>query len=72
VVSVDIWDMAVAVHYTDYRDFYAYNLKESPKVKSFGEWVEYWNVLGHWKTMPNYRELRKAMKDQEPWVEVCS
>jgi hypothetical protein len=36
------------------------------------ELVEYWNVLGHWKTMPNYRELRKAVKDQEPWVEVCS
>lgn len=67
IVGVDIWDMAVAVYYTQYKDFDAFKkdgikCDATPEIKSFGEWGEYWNVLGHWNTMPNLSELMKAYR----------
>lgn len=42
IVGVDMWDMAVAVYYTDYKDFDAFKHDgQWPEVKGFGEWMEY-------------------------------
>ena len=66
IVGVDIWDMAYAVYYTNYKDFeFIYLLQGKgniPEVKGFGEWMEAWNILGHWKTMPKFKNLLKAYR----------
>lgn len=64
IVGIDVWDMACAVYYTDYKDFDAYkNDRNWPEVKGFGEWTEYWNILGHWSSMPTLSELKQAYRN---------
>lgn len=65
IVAVDIWDMAVAVYYVDYKDFNVYLTDRHPKVKAFGEWMSFWNVLGHWKKMPTFKQLLKAKRNEK-------
>ena len=69
IVGLDIWDQAVAVHFVDYKDFHVFYLKEwrEPKVRDFGEWMEYWNVLGHWHMMPKFKNLLKAYRKAKPY-----
>lgn len=65
IVSLDVWDMAMAVYYTKYKDFNNFNDRDNePKIYSFGEWMEYWHILGHWKAMPNFNNLIKAYRKQ--------
>ena len=64
IVGIDIWDMACAVYYTDWK-YFEYPLlsnKSTPEVQGFGEWMEYWYILGHWKTMPKFVNLSKAYR----------
>jgi hypothetical protein len=66
IVAVDIWDMAVAVYYTNYKEFNLFSdMEKEPKINSFGEWQEYWNVLGHWKKMPTFKQLLKAKRSEK-------
>ena len=66
IVGIDVWDMAMAVYYTNYKDFLDKDLKGGvPEVYSFAEWGEEWNVLGHWKTMPKYKNLLKAYRKKK-------
>lgn len=72
IVGINVWDMAVAVYYVDYKCFNQWlepQLDEplSPKFKrieinAFGEWSDYWHILGHWKTMPKFKNLLKAYR----------
>ncbi len=66
IVGIDIWDMACVVHYTDYKDFeFIQELQNSDGavvVESFGEWMEAWYILGHWKTMPKFTNLLKSYR----------
>ena len=66
IVGVDVWDMAYVVYYTDYKDFeYIQSLQDVDgivTIESFGEWMEAWNILGHWKTMPKFKNLLKAYR----------
>lgn len=61
IVGINIFDMAMAVHYTKYKNFNSFE-KEDPKVYSFGEWMSYWHILGHWQTMPSFKNLLKAYR----------
>lgn len=67
IVGIDVWDMAAAVYYVDYNEFnklrYDTGTPE-PEVKGFGEWMEYWNILGHWQKMPDFRDLIGAYREQ--------
>ena len=63
IVGIDIWDMASVVYYTKYKDFNSFlDIEKEPKIYSFPEWSEYWNILGHWKTMPKFKQLLKAIR----------
>ena len=66
IIGIDVWDMAMAVYYTDYKSFNPFSDKE-PKIEGFGEWMQYWNVLGHWKTMPTFKQLLKAKRKEKPF-----
>ena len=63
IVGVDVWDMAMAVFYVNYKSFEPFS-KEESKVEAFGEWMSYWNVLGHWKIMPTFKELLEAKRKE--------
>ena len=66
IVGIDVWDMAYAVYYTDYKDFeFITSLQDKDnivQVYGFGEWMQAWNILGHWKTMPKFKNLLKAYR----------
>ena len=81
IVAIDVWDMAAAVYYIDYKMFAKYKWlpideyrneedkgKPQPipelEIQGFGEWMEYWNILGHWQKMPNFRNLIGAYRKQ--------
>jgi len=68
IVGVDIWDMACAVYYVDYKDFEAWSTNKDPRIQSFGEWSEFWNVLGHWRQMPTFQELLKAKRRENKFT----
>lgn len=71
IVGLDVWDMAMAVYYTDYKDFNLFSdMEKQPKIHSFGEWMEYWNVLGHWSQMPTFKQLLSAKRKEKPVNEV--
>jgi hypothetical protein len=67
VVGVDVWDMSMVVYYTNYKSFeFSTHSKNNngnpPEVKAFSEWGQCWNILGHWKIMPNFKELLNARR----------
>lgn len=81
IVAINVWDMAMAVYYIDYKMFAQYKWlsideyrdekdkgKPQPipelKIQGFGEWMEYWNILGHWRCFPNFRRLISAYRKQ--------
>jgi len=65
IVGLDVWDMAMVVYYTDYKDFNSIaEIEKQPKVYSFAEWMEYRNVLGHWHKMPTFKQLLKAKRKE--------
>lgn len=67
IVAIDVWDMAAAVYYTKYKDFAQFKDMENIKVYGFGEWMEFWNVLGHWRTVPKFKTLLKAYRKHKPY-----
>lgn len=62
IVGVDVWDMALAVYYSDYKRFECKNKGKWPEVQGFGEWMDFWRILGHWKSMPALSELKIAYR----------
>ena len=68
IVGIDIWDMAVSVSYTDYKMFPVSDMTVDVKIEYFGEWMEFWNVLGHWHTMPTFKELLNAYRNHEKYI----
>lgn len=70
IVGIDVWDMAVAVYYTEHTKFEAFDTGPL-EVKSFGEWSDYWNVLGHWHTNPTLTELKAALRTKKAVVRKC-
>ena len=62
IVAIDVWDMACAVYYTRFKDFGKIDGMVDIKVHSFGEWMEFWNVLGHWRSVPKFKNLLKAYR----------
>lgn len=72
VVGIDIWDMACAIYYTKYKDFDKITAKSiqdygdnAPDVYDFGEWMEYWIILGHWHSMPKFKKLLKSYRNKK-------
>lgn len=72
IVGVDIWDMATAVHYVDYKCFRQWQLPDEEAksfttkemtVDSFGEWMSHWRILGHWNSMPDFKELLSSYRN---------
>ena len=63
IVGIDVYDMALTVHYTNYKTF-CLNRTDEIKVRSYSEWDDEWSVLGHWKTMPTFRELLNAKRKE--------
>ncbi len=67
IVGIDIWDQAFVVYYTRYKEFdiaveNGEIVSENPKVYSFAEWGECWMILGHWRSMPKFKNLLKAYR----------
>lgn len=71
VVAVDVWDMACTIFYVDYKSFEQYFMnnkkldKLEPEIIAFPEWGNSMNVLGHWKGMPDFKELLKTYRKQK-------
>lgn len=65
IAGIGVWDMAMAVYYTDYKTFQSFDMDNEPKIEGFGEWMQYWVVLGHWTTMPDFKTLLAAYKKME-------
>lgn len=74
IVGIDVWDLAMAVYYTDFKDFNPIRhqteddvISGPPKVHGFGEWMTGWKILGHWRTVPKFRRLLKAYRKHKPF-----
>lgn len=76
VVGIDVFDMAVAIDYVDYKSFNQYNnilvhrkkttrKPKEMKTEIFAEWTEYMYILGYWKKMPNFRNLLKSYRKRK-------
>lgn len=65
IVGIDVYDMVLTVHYTNYKDFNSYNSTEQLKVHTFSEWSDYWEVLGHWHCFPTFKELINAKRKEK-------
>lgn len=71
IVGIDIWDMACAVYYTDYKTFDAFKHEgKMPEIQGFGEWMKYWNILGHWSAMPTFTELKQSYRNAKPKIPI--
>lgn len=82
IVGEDVWDMAAAIHYVDYKSYKQYLRSDAEqyyssieeckvpeiRIESFGEWMEYLNILGHWHSFPDFKELLAAYRNK---VEKC-
>ncbi|MFZ5939037.1 MAG: hypothetical protein ACOYXB_00560 [Bacteroidota bacterium] len=70
IVGIDVVDMALSVLYVNYKSFnYAVN-KYSHKtieIEDFAEWMDYWNILGHWRTTPPVKTLLRAYRKAKPY-----
>ncbi len=54
-------------HVTDYKD-----IKQVDGIEYHVEWNDYLDVLGHWKSRPNWKEIIKAYRKQNVKEQILS